>query len=259
MSRDDYILRPLDLQEIDRLRNQHLAWKNETDRVLDLGCGPGFLTVDLATRVGASGRVLGVDTSARFVHHLLEKAREQGFENVEATVADARDFPSGVGTFDGAISRWVLMFLSEPERVIRRLREALRPGDVFAAMEYAHFHTISLWPESEHFRRLYDAVSELIRGNGGDPNIGSRLPSMLVDHGFEILDLLSFWRVGRPGSELWRWLEETHENHRNLVEAHLISQDDFESYLRDWNERSAHPAAYMTAPPLLATIARKRS
>jgi hypothetical protein len=150
------------------------------------------------------------------------------------------------------------MFIAQPERLVARVAEALRPGGVFAVMEYTQFRATSLWPEGRYFRRVYDAVHQLIANNGGDADIGGRIPSLLSSSGFEIVELIPLWRVGRPGSELWRWLEGTHENHPNLVEAGLISSAELEAYHREWQERAGDPAAVFAAPPVLATVARKR-
>lgn len=269
MPDDAYILRPRDREEVERLAFQHRVWKVETDavvdragfaagdRLLDLGCGPGFLALDLARKAGSGGRVLGVDSSEAFVAHLRAEARRLELDRVGAEVADVREIAFDEESFDGAICRWVLMFVPKPERAVRSVAAALRPGGVFAVMEYTHFRNISLFPDGRAFRTIYDAVHRRIADVGGDADIGARLPSMLVESGFEIVDLLPFWRVGRPGSDLWRWLEGTHANHAGMVEVGLLGRRDIDAYLREWDEHASHPAAYFTAPPLLATIARK--
>ena len=81
---DDYLL-GMAPDEIDRLGRQHTAWRDHTikvwdsmdiddgNTVVDLGCGPGFATEDLAVRVGAHGRVIGVDSSRAATATLSEK------------------------------------------------------------------------------------------------------------------------------------------------------------------------------------------
>ena len=95
-------------------------------------------------------------------------------------------------------------------------------------------------------------------GSGGDPDIGLRVPHLLTAAGFQILELLPILRVGRPGSPLWDWLDLHNRNHPNLVEAGLLTEAELDAYYREWEERSADPAAFFTAPPVLATIATKR-
>jgi len=105
---------------------------------------------------------------------------------------------------------------------------------------------------------LYDKVHRLIAASGGDADIGARVPSLALAAGFEIEKLIPIWRVGRPGSPAWAWLEGTHPNPPNLVEAGLVTSAELDDYYHEWEAASRNPAAVFTAPPVLATIARKR-
>lgn len=266
---DAYVLRDRDQDEVARLRFQHEVWREPTDDALDragvlpgerwadLGCGPGFLSLDLAARVGGEGRVLAVDASELFVGVTEAEADASGLgSRVEALRGDIRD--SALGTLDGAVCRWVLMFVSKPERVLENVAEALRPGGTFVAMEYVQFRSMSLWPSGEAFARTYRAVHRLIEGAGGSADLGGRLPSLFEEHGFEVVDLIPILRVGRPGSPLWEWLARTHVNHTNLVEAGLLSEDELKAYYDEWARAETTPGAFFTAPPFLVTIGRLR-
>jgi ubiquinone/menaquinone biosynthesis C-methylase UbiE len=269
MGRNRYLLRSRDREELDRLEHQHRVWKEVTDRVLDragfkkggrlldLGSGPGYLSLDLAARVGESGSVLAVDSSEEFIAHLRHEAESRRLPQLRGRVADARELELDEGSLDGAICRWLLMFVAQPEEVIARVARGLRPGGVFAVMEYAQFRSVSLWPRGESFRKLYDAVHRLISRAGGDADIGARVPGLLIEAGFEIKEILPAWRVGRPGEPLWEWMEATSRNHSNLVNVVLLSGDELAAYYREWGEHSELPGAFFTAPPLLATIAKK--
>lgn len=270
MAKDEYVLRSVDRSEISRLGHQHEVWRDDTrrvfeaagfaagDRLLDVGCGPGFVTRDLAELVGRRGSVLAIDNSETFIAYLEEEIRNQGFEQVQAKVADARDLELPASSLDGAFCRWVLMFVSEPERVIANVARALRPGGVFALMEYTQFRSSSLWPDGRHFGQLYGNVHRMIAASGGDADIGARVPSLVANAGFEVERLIPIWRVGRPGSPEWAWLEATHPNHPNLVEAGFVTAAELDDYYREWEAHSRNPAAIFTAPPVLVTIARKR-
>lgn len=269
-SRDAYVLRSRDEEEIARLELQHEVWREPTRRALDdagfapgdvvadLGCGPGYLTLELAERVGHSGRVLGVDSSPRFIRVLEARAAQAGAVQVEAILGDVRDQVAGAGSLDGAMCRWTLMFVPEPRRVLAQVAAALRRGGTFLAMEYGQFLSMALHPGGSAFARTYRAVHQLIASAGGDASLGDRLPSMVEDVGMDVVDVRTVRQEGRPGDPMWRWLEATHRNHGNLVEAGLLSATQLEEYYREWDGASLGDDAYFTAPPLRVVTARRR-
>jgi SAM-dependent methyltransferase len=98
------------------------------EAVLDVGCGCGGTALELAQRVGAGGRVLGVDLSRPMLERARERARAAGAANVaffEADAQDARFEPAG---FDVVFSRFGVMFFADPPAAFANLRRALRPG-----------------------------------------------------------------------------------------------------------------------------------
>jgi ubiquinone/menaquinone biosynthesis C-methylase UbiE len=95
------------------------------DRVLDVGCGFGDASQQIAALVGPEGTVLGVDASPRFVEAATEEAA--GVENVEFAVADV-EHTIFDGPFDYAFSRFGTMFFANPVAALRHVREGLRPG-----------------------------------------------------------------------------------------------------------------------------------
>ena len=97
------------------------------DRVLDIGCGFGDASQQLAQIVGPSGSVLGVDVAPRFIDAAREEAEAAGVENVRFDVSDVQvaDFAE---TFDYAFSRFGTMFFANPVPALRNVRRALVPG-----------------------------------------------------------------------------------------------------------------------------------
>ncbi len=113
-------IRPLGLRAMDRLDVR------PGERLLDIGCGGGETTAELARRVGSSGKVVGMDIS----EPLAERARRAiaGFEHAEIRVADAQIATIENEAFDGLFSRFGIMFFAQPEVAFANLRRALRPG-----------------------------------------------------------------------------------------------------------------------------------
>jgi len=102
-------------------------------RVLDIGCGFGDTTQQLARRVGTGGSALGVDVSEPFISLAREEAAAGGLDNVEFRVADVQtlELPR---EFDYAFSRMGIMFFANPVAALRNVRLALRPGASLTAV-----------------------------------------------------------------------------------------------------------------------------
>jgi SAM-dependent methyltransferase len=98
------------------------------ERVLDVGCGCGETSLELARRVGPDGRVVGVDISAPMLARATEAAAQAGARNVTFVEADAQVHPFTPGSFDAVFSRFGVMFFIDPARAFANLRAALRPG-----------------------------------------------------------------------------------------------------------------------------------
>ena len=97
------------------------------ERVLDIGCGFGDATQQLARLVGPGGEAVGVDVSTRFVETAAHEAAEAGAENVGFQALDVEVDQLG-GPYDLAFSRFGTMFFAGPVRALRNVRQALRPG-----------------------------------------------------------------------------------------------------------------------------------
>lgn len=151
-------------------------------RALDVGCGGGHVTVELALRVGPSGTVVGVDLDAEVLELARLDAKEQGLDAVEFRLGDARD-PGG-GPYDVIYSRFLLSHLSRPEEIVAGFVTLLAPGGVLVTedVDFSHFLCHPAEPAVERAIALY---RETVRRRGGDPDLGLRLPGLLCDAGLE--------------------------------------------------------------------------
>jgi SAM-dependent methyltransferase len=102
------------------------------DSVLDIGCGFGDTTQQLAALVGPTGRAVGVDVSEPFIEASINEAEEAGVEKVDFFAADVQVADLG-GPYDYAFSRMGVMFFANPVQALRNIRGALRPGARFVA------------------------------------------------------------------------------------------------------------------------------
>ncbi len=263
----EYLLGTRD-EEILRLGFQHQVWSAEAARgweragfapgqtLLDVGSGPGYATFDLARLVGEQGKVIAVDVSQRFITYLEFQRQLRGIETVTSMVRDVEALELPEESVDGAYARWVLCFVAEPEAVVAGVARALRPGGAFAVQDYLHYAGVTVAPESEAFRRVFDAVIESWRARGGDPNLGTRLPTLMRRCGLEVRQIRPISRIARPGSALWHWPETFFRSFiPELVEWGFLTEDEAGSWWREWDARSRDPAAFFLTPPMVEVIA----
>lgn len=110
------------------------------ERLIDLGCGCGDTTLALASAVGSAGHVLGVDVSAPMLDRARQRQAAIDAPQVEFRQADAQTADFGPAPFDGAFSRFGVMFFDDPAQAFQNIRAALRPGGrlVFVCWSPAH-------------------------------------------------------------------------------------------------------------------------
>ncbi|HEX3241593.1 MAG TPA: class I SAM-dependent methyltransferase [Solirubrobacterales bacterium] len=108
------------------------------DRVIDVGCGFGDTTQQLAAIVGPGGSALGVDVSEPFIAAARREAEEAGLENVRFEAADVQVAELGAGSFDYAFSRMGIMFFANPVQALRNVRASLAPGGRLCAVVWRH-------------------------------------------------------------------------------------------------------------------------
>jgi SAM-dependent methyltransferase len=116
------------------------------DRILDVGCGPGFFELELLDEIGAEGSILGVDASAASI--AVARGRSEGRPNVDFREADATALPVGDAEFDRAFSVQVLEYVPDVPLALRELRRALRPGGRVVIWD-VDWATVSMHTEDE--------------------------------------------------------------------------------------------------------------
>ncbi len=151
-------------------------------RLLDLGCGPGSITLGLAEAV-APGEVVGIDAQATQVERARALAEERGVTNATFEVADAYKLPFSENSFDAAFAHVILMHLADPVRALAEVHRVLRPGGVIGVRDPDMGSTIRypLTPILEQYMALMPRV---LQHNGGDPYRGRSHRRLLLGAGF---------------------------------------------------------------------------
>jgi SAM-dependent methyltransferase len=170
--------------------------------LLDIGCGPGTITMDLAERV-APGRTTAVEVTAAALDLARAEAGRRGVTTVDFAVADvhALDFPDD--TFDVVHAHQVLQHVADPVRALREMRRVCRPGGVVAVRDadYAGFVWYPPLPELDEWQALYQRTA---RANGGEPNAGRRLLAWARAAGFtDVTATGGVWCYASPADRQW--------------------------------------------------------
>lgn len=168
------------------------------DHVLDVGCGPGTVTVDLARRV-APGRVVGIEP----VEAPLGGARElaAGTGNVEFRIGDVYALDALDGSYDVVHAHQVLQHLTDP---VAALREMLRVSRRLVAARDADYAAMSWYPADPRLDRWLEIYRAVARGNGAEPDAGRRMLAWARAAGAtSITTTTSVWSYATPEQRGW--------------------------------------------------------
>lgn len=172
--------------------------------LLDAGCGPGTITLDLAARV-APGRVVGIDREAEVIARAEELRAEAGAVagNVEFRTGDLYRLDFESASFDVVHAHQVLQHLTDPVAALREMRRVLRPGGLLAVRDsdYAGFVWAPRDPLLDRWLELYHQVTAR---NGAEADAGRLLPGWVREAGFvEVRASSSTWTFADPESRAW--------------------------------------------------------
>lgn len=265
----DYVLGTHD-EELARLGLQHDVWRpvvldcwqgagiTAGSRVLDIGAGPGYATVDLAEIVGPAGEVIAVERSSKFVEAMREAVRARSLTNVQIHELDlvTDDLPRG--SYDFSWCRWVLSFVSDPSLLIKKLGDVMPTGGLAIFHEYGHYETWRFFPRLPMQERFREHVIATWRESGGEPDSAPALPSLLSDNGFVIRSARPHIFAVRPHEYMWQWPAQFIEVYLpRLQEMGRIDQKFADQVRADLAGAERNPNALMITPLVLEIVAEK--
>jgi SAM-dependent methyltransferase len=240
--------------EIERLRIQGDGMAPDTrvmlDRIgvsqgwrcLDVGCGPGGITNLLSERVGATGRVIGLDKDEQFLGH----ARLSAPANVEFRLGDAYDSDLADGSFDLVHMRFVASTAGDPERLIRETIRLARPGGIVALQE-PDGSTLNCHPPHPAWDRLKAALLGAFAGVGADLTLARRLYALARDAGLADAQYRPFLVGVRAIDPMVDYLPSTIESLRGTVlRLGLLSEPELVAALADCRAHLRDPGTAFT-------------
>lgn len=193
-------------------------------RVLDVGCGPGDVTMRAARLVGPTGHVIGVDADPKMVAAARQRAELAGVHNVTFTEAQIPDIPLD-GFVDAITGRLILMHLTDPAAAIRALRSFVRPGGIitFQEVDITYAISSSAAPLAARCIRLCDEAVK----RGGSAIAGGRLGSILREAGLDVAGMAVETPVTvDPDSPDWLYYAGTVASLLPLLVKHGIATEE---------------------------------
>lgn len=180
--------------------------------VLDIGCGSGFVTRDIAHLT--KGIVVGIDGSDSLIK--ISKRILKEYPNIDLYIGNGEKIPFKNNSFDIVTCNLLLMWADDPQKVVNEMARVTKPkGKVLASLE-PDFGGKIHWPENLKVDRIF--AGEAIRKKGGDPHIGRKLRAIFVSAGLET-------KVGIGNSRIWSCEEDK--------QYYLHSRDFYIKVLKD--------------------------
>jgi SAM-dependent methyltransferase len=222
---------------------------------LDVGCGGGDVTFELARIAGSSGRAVGSDIDETKLALARTEAGEQGVANVEFRLSNASE-DGGAAEFDVVYARFLLTHLADPAGTLARMWQALLPGGVLA-VEDIDFTGSFCYPDNAAYERYCSLYTESVQRRGADPNIGPRLPLLLAEAGCERVEMNVVQPAGMEG-DAKLVTPVTMENIADAVIAEgLANESEIREIVEELYDFARDPRTVMSLPRVVQAWGHK--
>ena len=174
-----------------------LPYLRQGMRLLDVGCGPGSITLGLAETV-SPGYAVGIDFQPTQIAQAQALSAARGVKNTRFEVADAYQLPFPDGCFDAVFANAVLWHLRQPVRALVEMRRVLRPGGIVGVRDCDWGGRIYA-PATPQLEQWFALTIRIRQRNGGDPFLGRNHRRLLLEAGFmQPKSSVSVWSAGTP-------------------------------------------------------------
>ncbi|MGD9791964.1 MAG: methyltransferase domain-containing protein [Acidimicrobiia bacterium] len=225
-------------------------WLTPGTTVLDVGCGPGTLSADMASLVHP-GRFVAVDRAEDVLGEARAAAAASSLSNLEIAVGDVYALDFADATFDVVHAHQVLQHLSDPVAALREMRRVCRPGGVVAARD-ADYGGFRWFPENPGLDRWLEMYQAVARSNRAAPDAGRRLTTWAAEAGFtEVHATASAWCFADQGDRTWwgdLWAERVVSSSvaTQAIDYALASRADLEAMAEAWRTWAQAPVGWLT-------------
>ena len=213
--------------------------------LLDVGCGPGTITTDLAGLL-APGRVVGIDASPTVIDEARSRLADGGHRALSFEVGDLYALPFDDGSFDVVHAHQVLQHVGDPSAALGEMRRVCRRGGMVGVRD-ADFPTFRFFPDEPAIARGLEAYGALTRVNGANWDAGRRLLQWANAAGFtEVIPSASVWCFATPGERTW-WADLWAERYtassmaEQLVAHGIVVADELATIADAWQRWASSP------------------
>jgi len=219
--------------------------------LLDVGCGPGSVTLDLAEAV-APGRVVGLEPVEDPLTTARAAAAERGDTSTEFVLGDVHDLPFEDGRFDVVHAHQVLQHLTAPVAALREMWRVAAPGGLLAARD-ADYAAMAWHPETSGLDRWREVYRAIAHGNGAEPDAGRHLRSWAREAGLpEPVVTASVWCYADAGATAW-WGGSQADRVSGLTfvaqaAEHGLDEAGVREVAEAWRAWGGHPDAWFVVP-----------
>ncbi len=218
-------------------------------QLLDVGCGPGTITSDLAALVDPGG-VTAMEMTEAALQIARTEAERRGQGNISFAVADVHTMDFANDAFDVVHAHQVLQHVADPVRALSEMRRVCRPGGLVAARDsdYSAFTWFPQVPGLDRWLALYE---EAARANGGEPDAGRRLLSWANRAGFTcVRPTSSTWTFASPADRDWwggMWADRILSSAlaRQLLDSESATRTDLEQISQAWRDWADDPDGWL--------------
>ena len=223
--------------------------------ILDIGCGPGTITADLATLV-PQGSVIGIDLGPGVIEEARSMAAKRSLKNISFEVGDAHELGFPDQNFDVVHAHQVLQHISDPVHALRGWKRLIKPGGILACREGDYGSSATYYPANQDIAEFQNVYQKAARARSGEPNGGRHLVAWARAAGIDrpnITATASVWCFSTP-EELAYWSNQwigrlTQSSLRdNFINDGFADAKDIDRYIKAWREWAAEEdgwAAFM--------------
>jgi ubiquinone/menaquinone biosynthesis C-methylase UbiE len=228
--------------------------------LLDVGCGPGTITLDLAYRV-APGQVVGIDRESGVIARAEALRKSRGVANVTFSIGDVYALEFGEASFDVVHAHQVLQHLTKPVAALKEMYRVLRPGGILGVRD-GDYATFAIAPADAHLVRWLDLYHQITRRNGAEADAGRYLLGWVQTAGFaDVTATSSTWTFADPESRAWWgaiWADRVRLSSfaDQALAYELATSDELDSLADAWTQWADKPDGFFAAMSVEVTARR---